>query len=88
MDKLDQRTCSKCECYFPSKGATTAHGKIHSKKRILRPESSPKTDSDNELITSPEVSEVESETENLGTNQHDNSVEYEYVVELISNYEQ
>ncbi|CAF4723471.1 unnamed protein product, partial [Rotaria sp. Silwood2] len=86
MDKLTQRICSKCNCYFPSKIARINHQKIHHKKQTLTKQSSPIVDFDNEPSSSLELSDIDSEIEEFAMNNHEVSIEYDYGVELIHNY--
>ncbi|CAM4979531.1 unnamed protein product [Rotaria socialis] len=87
IDKLTQRTCLKCNCYFPSKAANISHQKIHRKTYTLKKQSSSLTEIDNELLAALEISDIESEIEELTMNDHEMSIEYDYGVELIHNYE-
>ncbi|CAF5173677.1 unnamed protein product, partial [Rotaria magnacalcarata] len=45
------------------------------------------TEIDNELLAALEISDIESEIEELTMNDHEMSIEYDYGVELIHNYE-
>ncbi|CAM4849169.1 unnamed protein product [Rotaria magnacalcarata] len=87
IDKLTQRTCLKCNCYFPSKAANISHQKIHRKTYTLKKQSSSLTEIDDEPLAALAISDIESEIEELTMNDHEMSIEYDYGVELIHNYE-
>ena len=86
MDKLTQRICSKCNCSFSSKIARINHQKIHRKMQSLTQQSSVIVEFDDEQSLSLELSGNDSEIEEFAINNHENSIEYDYGVELIDNY--
>ena len=86
MDKLTQRTCPKCNCYFSSKIARINHQKIHRKMQTLTKQSSPIVEFDDEQSLSLELSDIDFEIEEFAMNNHGISIEFDYDVELIHNY--
>ena len=77
MDKLTQRTCSKCNCYFLSKIARINHEKVHRKIQTLAKQSSPIVEFDDEPSLSLERSDIDSEIEEFVMNNHEISIEYD-----------